>query len=166
MGIKTIHHRIGSYGRLGIMLIVIGLVLSIDTLANISVAHKLWPLLVVMLGGGFIGIHIRRGRGESAYVGVGTCLIGLGLLLQYCSFTTWTAMADLWPLFIALLGLSFCVAYFAGERRPYVLLAGLVFMLLSATFLLVFSQLRHLWWLIFFLAGPSFIAFDRARRNA
>ncbi len=156
----------GSYGRLGILLTFIGVLLAIDTFADLSIVYKLWPLLVVMLGTGFIGIHVRRGRRESAYVGVGTFLTALGLLMLYCSLTTWAAMAGLWPLFIAFLGVSFCVAYFASGRRPYVFLAGLLCLLLAATFLVVFSSQRHLWWITFFLAGPSFLVFDRARRHA
>jgi hypothetical protein len=159
------HHRLGSYGRLGIMLTAIGALLAIDAYANVSFAYKLWPLLVVIMGTGFIGIHIRRGRNESLYVGVGTFLCGFGLLALYCSFTSWAAMGILWPLFIAFFGISLCVGYFAGARRPYTLLAGLLFLLISATFLLVFSSYRNLWWIVFFMAGPSFLVFDRARRR-
>ena len=45
--------------RLGVLLIVIGILLAVDTFFQLSVIYKLWPLLIAMLGGGLIAIFFK-----------------------------------------------------------------------------------------------------------
>jgi hypothetical protein len=154
----------GRYGRLGLILTVVGAILAVDTLANLSFMYKLWPLLIVLPGIGFVGIFIRRSRREAIYIGVGTFLLGFSGLALYCSLTSWAALASLWPLFLTLLGVSFCVGYFFGNRVPFLLLAGLLLISLSVVFFFVFGITHKLWWSILVLAGLSFLIFDRINR--
>ena len=72
-----------SYGRLGVLLAVIGAILAIDTMANLSVLYKLWPALCTVLGIGFIGIYLQRSRHEAMYIGVGSFFIGFSALAFY-----------------------------------------------------------------------------------
>ena len=155
---------ISSYGRLGLLLAFIGTLLAVDTAAGISFLYRLWPLLTAVLGIGFIGIYVQRSRREAAYIGVGVYLIGFSALALYCSLTTWTALADLWPVFVGLMGLSFIFGYFFGSRRPLSLLAGLLSLSLAAVFFFVFGVTPRLWWSVFILAGASLFIFDRVRR--
>jgi hypothetical protein len=157
--------KFSSYGRLGILLALIGIIMAVDTLADLSFFYRLWPLAITVLGIGFIGIYVRRSRRESVYIGMGVYLVGFSGLALYCSLTTWTALTVLWPIFITLMGLSFVFGYLFGTRGPGLLLAGLLFISLSALFFSLFSFNRRLWWSIFILAGTSFLVFDRARRS-
>ncbi|MEW6071977.1 MAG: hypothetical protein AB1726_05180 [Planctomycetota bacterium] len=154
---------LGSYGRFGLLLIGIGLLLAIDTLAGLYVLHKLWPLLVTLLGVGFLGIYIRRSRRESEYVGIAAFLLGSSAVAMYCSLTTWTALATLWPLFIGVLGASFLAGFAFGGRSPLPLLIGLLLISLCAVFLFVLAIDVRLWWMALVLAGASFLVFARAR---
>ncbi|MBN1307125.1 MAG: hypothetical protein JXA18_04355 [Chitinispirillaceae bacterium] len=157
--------KLSSYGRLGVLLAAIGTVLAIDTMADLSFLYKLWPLLCAILGIGFIGIYLQRSRRESAYIGVGSFIIGFSGLALYCNFTSWGILASLWPAFILLLGIAMISGFIFGNRRPAILLTGLLFISLGAVFFMVFSFNRHLWWSIFILAGFSFLIFDRVRRS-
>ncbi|MGD9201660.1 MAG: hypothetical protein PVI26_08870 [Chitinispirillia bacterium] len=154
-----------SYSRLGFLLAFIGTILAIDTMLNLTFIYKLWPLLITVLGIGFIGIYIRRSRREAIYIGIGVYAIGFSVLALYCSLTTWTALGILWPVFIGLLGLSFVFSYFFGHCRPVMLLVGSLFISLSILFYFVFGLNQKLWWSIFILAGISFIIFDKMRRK-
>jgi hypothetical protein len=157
--------KLSSYGRLGILLGGIGVLMAIDTLANISIMYKFWPLIPMLLGIGFIGIYLRRGRREGIYIGVGAYIIGFSGLALFCSLTSWASIATLWPLFIGLLGLSFLFGFFFGSRRPVMLLAGLLFVSLAILFFSVFGISRRQWWIVFILAGMSFFVFDKVRRS-
>ena len=160
---RRLPEPLGSYGRLGLLLTAVGVILAIDTLTSLSFLYKFWPLLVALLGGGFIGIYLRRGRREAIYVGIGTFLLGASALTLYCSLTSWAVLAALWPLFIGLLGISFLSGYVFGSRTPVLLLAGLVLLSVAAVFVLVFAVDPGLWWTVFLLAGVSFVIFDKAR---
>lgn len=164
------HHiherRLSSYGRLGVLLAVIGGILAVDVLADIRFIYKLWPLLISVMGIGFIGIYRRRARREASYVGIGVYLIGFSALALYCNMTSWAELATLWPVFIALMGLSCVLGYYFGTRRPLLLLAGLLLFSTAAVFFFVFGLSARLWWTVFILAGASFLVFDRVRQSS
>jgi hypothetical protein len=63
------------------------------------------------------------------------------------------------------MGCSFIFAYFFGNRRPILLLTGLLFISLAILFYSVFGLDRHLWWIVFILAGISFLVFDKVNRS-
>ena len=153
-----------SYGRLGILLAVIGVVLAVDATAHLSFLYKLWPLLCTILGGGFFGIYSQRGRREASYIIVGTYIIGFSILALYCNFTSWSTLSSLWPAFIAILGISMISGFFFGNRQPGMLFSGLLFLSLATVFYLVFSFNHRLWWSVFILVGGSFVISDKVRR--
>lgn len=156
---------LSSYGRLGILLAGIGTLLAIDALADLSFVYRLWPLIVTVLGIGFIGIYVRRARHEAIYIGVGVYIMGFSGLALYCSLTSWTALATLWPVFIGLMGVSCIFGFFFGSRSPVVLLAGLLFISSAILFYSIFGLDQRLWWIVFILAGISFLIFDKVRRS-
>ena len=154
-----------SYGRLGILFAVVGTVLAVDGLAHLSILYKLWPLLCTILGMGFIGIYNQRARREASYVMVGSYIIGFSMLALYCNFTAWNNLDTLWPVFIALLGVSMITGFIFGNRQPGILLSGLLFISMATVFYLVFSLNHGLWWSIFILAGASFVIYDKVRHT-
>lgn len=159
------HPALSSYGRFGILLAIIGGILAVDTMADLTVLYKLWPLLCTILGIGFTGIYLQRSRRESMYIGLGIFFIGFSVLALYCNFTSWTTLAKLWPVFPLLLGVSMVFGFLFGSRHAVLLLNGLLFISLSIVFFLVFSLSYRLWWSVFILSGASFFIFDKARRS-
>jgi hypothetical protein len=155
--------RFNSYARFSIMLIVIGVLLGIDTFWNLSFIYKLWPLVITMLGVGFIGIFKSRDRKEAIYLSVGVYLLGFSALALWCDFTTWSNLKDLWPLFITFLGLSFLFAHLYGEKKRAYLLIGLLLVSTSAVLYFVFAVNPALWWIVFILTGASVLISERAR---
>lgn len=156
-------HRIGSYGKLGLLLALIGIILAVDTMMDLAFLYKLWPILTIILGIGFIRIYIQRSRQETPYMGIGIYLIAFSGLTLFCNLTSWTALVNLWPLFITFMGISFVFGYLFGSKRPILLLTGLLFFSLSLMFFFVFSFDNQFWWTIFIFAGISFFIFDKVR---
>jgi hypothetical protein len=159
------HPALSSYGRFGVLLAVIGGILAVDTMTNLTVLYKLWPLFCTTLGIGFIGIYLQRSRREAVYMGVGIFFIGFSALALYCNFTSWGMLVTLWPAFLFLLGISMVLGFFFGNRQPVLLLNGLLFISISIVFYLVFSLSSRLWWSVFILSGCSFFIFDKVRRS-
>jgi hypothetical protein len=144
-----------SLGRLAILLFVIGALLGIDSVLHLSFMYKLWPLVITMLGIGFIGIFKTRDRREALYLTVGiylTCFSGLAL---WCDFSGWGSLKTLWPLFVAFLGIAVTSAYVLCRKKPTWLLIGLLLISTAVVFFLVFSISHDLWWSVFLLAGMS-----------
>ena len=157
--------HMSSYGRLGVMLVVIGALVAIDGVLRLHFIHRLWPLLITILGGGFIGLHLRRSRREGVYMAVGTYLILVSVLMLYCNFTGWLTLAWLWPMFILFLGVAFVASYLFGSRAPLMLLGGLLLASVAVVFLYLFTFHAGTWWIALILAGVSFFLFDRARMS-
>jgi hypothetical protein len=162
---KPVKRPLSSYGRLGALLAIIGGVLAVDSITGRPFTWRLWPLLATVLGIGFIGIYAQRSRRETVYVGLGSFIIGFSALALYCNFTSWSGLSHLWPVFIALTGISMILGFFLGSRRSAVLLTGLIFVSLAIVFYLVFNLDHRFWWLIFILTGGSFLVFDRVRHS-
>jgi hypothetical protein len=163
--LKNGRKNLSSYGRLGILLVGIGAILAIDSFTDRSVMYKLWPLLGVMLGIGFIGIYEQRSRHESPYIGIGSFIVQFSALALYCNFTSWSILSMLWPVFIGMLGVSMFIGFVFGNRSPLLLLSSLLFISLTIVFFLVFNLNHQLWWLTFILAGCSIFIYDKARRS-
>jgi hypothetical protein len=152
-----------SYGRVAILLIIIGMLLGIDSLWHLSFIYKLWPLIITILGIGFIGIFKTRDRKEALYLTVGICLIGFSGIAQWCVFTSWTILSHFWPLFISLSGIAVICDYLLCQKKQMWLLIGLLLMSASIVFFFVFSINPHLWWTVFLLAGISVWIAERTR---
>lgn len=152
-----------SVGRLGVLLTVVGVLLAVDSMADLAVIYKFWPLLIGLLGGGFLGIYVRRARREASYAAVGVFLLGVSAIILYCSFTSWSELLVLWPFFITALGVALCFGYPLGGRTPVLLLAGLLLVSLSAVLFFVLIVNPRLWWIVLVLVGASFLIYDRVR---
>ena len=136
---------------------LIGLFFSIDYFIGVSIVYKLWPILILNLGIGFIGIFIKRNSREALYLAVGEYLILFSFLALYCNFTTWRNLAHMWPLFIMFFGCALITQFFFHNKNRFVLFLGLLLSFLSVFFFLVFSVSGQYWWLIFILVGLSIL---------
>jgi hypothetical protein len=155
--------RLTSYGRFAIVLFVIGALFGIDSLFHLSFVYKLWPLVITMLGVGFIGIFRTRDRREALYLTVGIYLICFSGLALWCDFTHWGSLKGLWPLFIAFLGIAVTCAYALCRKKYLWLLIGLLLISTSVVFFFVFSISHDLWWTVFLLTGTSVWIAERDR---
>jgi hypothetical protein len=144
-----------SLGRFAILLFVVGGLLGVDSVLHLSFVYKLWPLIITMLGIGFVGIFRTRDRREALYLTVGLYLICFSGLALWCDFTRWGSLQTLWPLFVAFLGIAVTCDYVFCRKKHTWLLIGLLLISTSVVFFLVFSISHDLWWTVFLLAGMS-----------
>ena len=105
-----------TYKRLALYCILLGLFFSIDHFAGISILHKLWPIVLLNLGIGFIGIFAKRKFREKLYLSVGEYLILFSFLALYCNFTSWRILAQIWPLFILFFGITLVTQFFIHKN--------------------------------------------------
>jgi hypothetical protein len=144
-----------TYRRLGILLILVGLLCAVGSSLGLPVVFKLWPLLVLGLGVGFIGIFAgRRARG-AFYLALGEYLVLFSGLALYLNFTSWRSLSHLWPAFIAFLGVVFATLLFFRRKNRFLLFLALLFVLVSASLFLIFSFGNQYWWSILVLVGLS-----------
>jgi hypothetical protein len=162
-----------TYTRLGILLIVIGGILAAGMKLKLPAVYKLWPILTLSLGVGFVGIYVkRRGRG-SIYLVLGEYLILFSGLAFYLNFSTgpegpddgsgWGNLAHLWPLFMAFLAVVFGTLFIVGRRRRLVLFLALLLLVGTVFSFLVLSHGREFWWTAFIFAGLSVLVSGKSK---
>lgn len=147
--------------RLGLLLIVIGILLALDAFFELSVVYELWPLLITMTGGGLIAIYLKGNARVPMFLVVGVYLLCFSFLALYCNFTSWAAMANLWPLFITFLGAVFLALFFFQEKRHGYLLAGLLLASISLVFCVNLALGSDWWWTVFVFAGLSILVAEQ-----
>lgn len=143
--------------RMGLLLILIGGIAALDHAFGLSLASRIWPILITMLGVGFIGMYAQRGRREAGFLGIGVYVFCFSLLAFYCSFTSWRNLAFLWPLFIGVMGIAFLCIYGFHRQSRYSLLLGLVLLAVAGEFLILFSLGGQFWWAVLLFLGVSLL---------
>jgi len=146
-----------TYKRFAYLLILIGMLLALDSYWNVSLFLSLWPLLVLMLGVGFIGIFTKQKRRGFTYFVIGIYLILFTGLALYCNFTSWGILSSYWPIFITFLGIVFISIFIYNKASRIMLFIGLLLIFLSLYFFLIFSIGSDAWWIIFVLVGLSIL---------
>jgi hypothetical protein len=133
------------------------LLFASDSLLKLSFVYKLWPVIILILGIGLVGIFAKRKASGDIFLAAGEYLICFSGLAFYCNFTSWKNMSEIWPLFIAFLGIVFVTLFVLHSKKRFLLLLGLLHLSLSIFFFLVFSLTGQLWWTIFILVGVSIL---------
>ena len=149
--------------RLAALLILIGVLFAVDSVLELSVVHKLWPVLLTIVAIGLIGIFTKRPARGSVFLASGVCLLCFSGLALYCNFTSWGTLARLWPLFIAFLGLAFVVVFLARSRSRLHLLLGLLLLSIAVVLWLFLTFSSQFWWIAFILVGLSLLVSEKAR---
>jgi hypothetical protein len=149
--------------RLAVLLLVVGALFALDASLNLSVVYKFWPVLVATMAVGLMGIFLKGNARLPMFLAAGVYLLCFSGLALFCNFTSWTAMADLWPLFIAFLGAAFVALFCFQRSRPVYLLAGLLLVSVSVVFFLTLNVSGRLWWTSFLLAGLSILVTEAAK---
>ncbi|MFH1379957.1 MAG: hypothetical protein ABII23_06735 [bacterium] len=146
-----------NVNRVGIFLIILGVLFGLETYFNLKILSNLWPLILTSIGSGFIAIFYKREKREAIYLGIGIYIICFSLLALYCNFTSWENIGSLWPLFLGFAGISFFITYIFYRRvKLYLFIATSLFSI-TAIFFLVFSVSNNYWWLILIFLGISIL---------
>ena len=151
--------RAGRYDVIAGLAVLVGLLLLAENFGLIGHVGQGWPLAVTLTGTGLVVAGIgRRGFGRGL-VGVGVFLLLTSALFLYLNFTTWSLMADLWPLFIGFLGVAMFVS--GTGKRGLLAYVSLFLVLLSLVFFLVFSVDPKLWPLSLVIFGLTLLLLGR-----
>ena len=149
--------------RLAVLLIVIGGLFAADSALDLSVAPKLWPVLLTIVAIGLIGIFIKRSSRGAGYLGGGVYLLCFSGLALYCNFTAWGRLGATWPAFVAFLAFAFLSVFFACGRNRWYLLLGLLLLSTAVVLWLFLALSGRLWWTAFILVGVSLLVWERVR---
>ena len=150
--------RITNYHKVGLALVATGLIFALETFFKVQLLYKAWPIILTIIGTGFIKIHfIRQGR-NAVFLGVGVYVILFSLLAIYCNMYSWAHLAYLWPLFISFAGISFLSVFCFNQKNKMYLLLALILLSISVIFFIVFTVSARWWWTIFILIGASILA--------
>lgn len=146
--------------------VTIGVLMTLENFSVISGVSRLWPTLSLFVGIGFITLFYNRGKSDSALIWLGTFLAGISLLFYYFNFTTWIHIADLWPFFLCIAGISFLsIRLFNPEKQRLFLYLALAFLALGLIFYLVFGVSLHLWPVSLVIFGLSLLLINSYYRN-
>jgi hypothetical protein len=145
--------------RLSYLLIGLGIIFGLETYLEIRIIYKLWPLLILSLGAGFIAVFFKREKREPLYIGIGIYLLCFSILSFICNFTTWHNIKFLWPLFILFLSISYFVIYYFNKHKTFLFL-GFLFLSISIIFFMLFLSYK-LWWTIFIFLGISILITEK-----
>lgn len=163
---------------IGVLLLLLGGLLLLWTFGTLRDLGALWPVIFIVLGLLVLYEVLFRGAAEAyAFPGM---LMGLGGLyfLVGTSFMPWHSLIRIWPVFMAIAGLSI-VPYALlkhGYARVVLLVPAIAIIVLALIFLLFslevvsvrFIRFASEWWplLVVFLGAVFLVAhFVRARRT-
>lgn len=138
---------------------------AVVTLENFDVLHGVtlhWPILLSLLGAGFVLLFFQRQRIDPVLLWLGTFLIALSIFFYYLNLTAWTRLANQWPGFLGVAGVSF-LSIAVAQRNPLYAALALVFLGLFVILGLVFSVSTRLWPLSFVVFGLSLLILDTLR---
>lgn len=136
------------------LLILIGVLVTLENFQLIGCVSVHWPLLLLILGLGFLMLFYQRRRSDAVLLWLGSFLTILALFCYYLNFTSWAHLARLWPIFLGIVGLSFLVLGLDTRKRLYFYFAG-AFIALFVILMLVFTVSTRLWPMSFAVFGVS-----------
>ncbi|MCF7790885.1 MAG: hypothetical protein K9L78_04535 [Victivallales bacterium] len=146
-----------NYTKIGIILIVAGVLFGLDEIFNVTIFQKLWPALTLILSIGFIGIYKYTKIKSSLYLIIGEALLLLSFLAFICNFYSWSILINLWPIFITFLGIILLTLYLIHKDKTRLLLAGIATILISIYFYMHINYDNSFWWALFIIGGVSLI---------
>lgn len=139
-----------EFNILAFVLIFSGLVLLLESFGFLTGISNLWPIFPFIIGIGLLMLF--KTQRDIGLAWLGSFLVMLSLFFFYLNFTTWKQLVKLWPVFIAIFGLSFIACYF-GERKKVFVVIGLFALLLSTAFTMIFGLSPRLWPVSLIIAG-------------
>jgi hypothetical protein len=147
------------------LLILIGVLVTLENFQLIGTVSAHWPLLLIVLGLGFLMLFYQRQRSDAVLLWLGSFLTILALFCYYLNFTSWVRLARLWPIFLGIVGLSFLALGLDTRRRLYLYFAG-SFIALFVILMLVFTVSTRLWPMSFVVFGVSLLVLEYSLNKA
>ena len=147
-----------TLGILAVLFIIAGIILMLENniLSGIS---KLWPIIIFLLGLGFVMLFFERRKQDSVMLWIGSFLMMISVLFGYLNYTSWRLLAFLWPVFLGIIGLSFfCIS--VSTKRKVFLYLSIGFLMLFLALFLVFTVSLNLWPLSLVVFGLSLFTVD------
>lgn len=150
---------------LSLLFIIIGTAIILENYSLITGAIKLWPLLVLTIGAGFVMLFFER-KPDPALLWIGSFLIFLAILFYCLNCFSWSKLSTLWPIFLGIIGLSFLVTDIFVKNAIFLYLAFL-FIALFLTFYFIFAVSLKMWPISLVVFGISllFINFNLRRKK-
>jgi hypothetical protein len=143
---------------LAILLMLVGLVLTLENFGFIDGISRLWPIFMIILSIGFMILFYQRKK-NPALAWLSTTLTLLGIFFFYLNYTSWINLATNWPIFLGIFGLSFLVSGILVKKKIHLYIA-IIFIILFLTLFFVFTIYLSLWPLILVLFGLSLLIID------
>jgi hypothetical protein len=147
-----------------IIMIVVGVVLTMENLHVVSGFSIHWPVFLIVTGCGFLLVFSRKNRTDEVLLWLGTFIVSLGIFFYYLNFTSWHSLGHLWPVFLGLLGISFLSIGIVQNKLIFNVFA-VAFIGLFFVFTLVFTISMQLWPMIFVVFGISLLILEYMRGN-
>ena len=92
------------------LLILIGVLVTLENFQVIGAVSAHWPLLLIILGLGFLMLFYQRQRSDAVLLWLGSFLTILAFFCYYLNFfAAWSRLSWLWPFFLGIVGMSFLV---------------------------------------------------------
>jgi hypothetical protein len=153
-----------SIALLAVILITAGALVTLENFSLINGISRHWPLLLIILGTGFTILFFRRERQDIAMIWLGSFIALLGLFFYNLNFTGWNRLAHDWPVFLAVIGMSFLLVSVFRPNMIYVM-SALSFITLFLIFFLVFTVSSKFWPLSLLLLGVDLFLIDYFNRK-
>lgn len=146
------------------LLVITGALITLENFSVIQGVSWHWPLLLLILGAGFVLLFFQRDRLDPVLLWLGTFIFVLGVLFYYLNGTSWSQLASLWPVFLGIVGLSFLSVAVLTRRYLFAYFAS-GFIALFIIFTLIFNISRKLWPMSFVVFGIGLLILDHQQRN-
>jgi uncharacterized membrane protein HdeD (DUF308 family) len=144
---------------LSVILILAGAIITIENFHIINGISRHWPVLLIILGTGFIILFFQRLQQDTAMIWLGSFIAMLGILFYYLNYAGWRNLGHAWPVFLAIVGLSFSMVSIFKRKRVYIL-SSLAFITLFLIFFLVFTISSKFWPLSLLLLGVDLLLIE------
>jgi len=149
-----------TLNTLSFFFVFVGALLLLENFHLISSVSIYWPLVLVFIGAGFIGLFKTKSRNDLVLLWLGSFVISLGLFFMYFMLFGWGQMAFLWPFFFLIISFSFAsVTFFTKHIRVFIYLT-ILFLLLFIGFYLVFSVSLSMWPILLVFFGLSVLGLN------
>jgi hypothetical protein len=149
---------------LSIILILAGAVITSENFNIITGVSRHWPVLLIILGSGFIILFFQRLQQDIAMLWLGSFIGTLGLFFYYLNYTGWKRLGHDWPVFLAVVGLSFLLVSVFKRKMVYIL-SAVSFITLFLIFFLVFTISSKFWPLALLLLGVDLLLIDYVNKK-
>jgi hypothetical protein len=141
-----------------------GAILLLENLHVLSGISRLWPVLLLIAGGGFVLLFRRGGNRDTVLVWLGIFSLCVGVFFQYLTFFGWWRMATLWPIFLLIFAVCFAITSRYSHYDMVLVYIAVVFTMLFGSLYLIFGVSLSLWPFSLVAFGLSLLCVNYADR--